>query len=64
MKKAGIEPDEASLRMLPTSEIELSPEDTVKVMRVIEDLEDLVDVRQVFSNLAVTDEAVVLLEAA
>jgi YebC/PmpR family DNA-binding regulatory protein len=64
LKEAGIEPDEASLQMLPTSEIELSPEDTVKVMRVIEDLEDLVDVRQVFSNLAVTDEAVTLLEAA
>ena len=33
-------------------------------MRIIEELEDLEDVQQVYSNLDVTEEAVALLEPA
>lgn len=61
---AGIQPDEAALRMFPNQEIELDGEKTVQVMRVIEDLEDLDDIQKVDSNLAITDEALELLEVA
>ncbi|OGO13949.1 MAG: transcriptional regulator [Chloroflexi bacterium RBG_13_68_17] len=61
---AGIKPTEASLRYLPTAAIELPPDHTLQVMRVIEGLEELDDVQQVFSNLQVSDAAVALLEAA
>jgi transcriptional/translational regulatory protein YebC/TACO1 len=61
---AKITPEEAELRMVPTNEIELSPEDTLQVMRVIETLEDLDDTQNVYSNLHVSDEALAKLEAA
>jgi YebC/PmpR family DNA-binding regulatory protein len=64
LAEAGITPDDATLRMIPTSTIELPPDKTLQVMRVIEDLEDLDDVQHLFSNLQVTEEAVSLLEAA
>ncbi len=60
----GIKPEEASLRMMPTSVAELPPEQTLQVMRLIETLEDLPDVQQVYSTLKVTDAAVAMLEAA
>lgn len=59
----GIQPEEASLRMIPNSLTQLPPEKTLHVMRVIENLEDLDDVQEVFSNLEVTDEALEMLEA-
>ncbi|MFN2274015.1 MAG: YebC/PmpR family DNA-binding transcriptional regulator, partial [Anaerolineales bacterium] len=61
---AGIQPEEAGLRMLPNVELQLNGEQTVKVMRLIEDLEDLDDVQEVYSNLDVTEEAVAMLETA
>jgi YebC/PmpR family DNA-binding regulatory protein len=60
----GIRPDEAGLRMLPTSKIQLPAAKTLQVMRVIEELEDLDDVQDVYSNLDVTDEAVAMLATA
>jgi YebC/PmpR family DNA-binding regulatory protein len=60
----GIRASEATLRMIPNSLIQLPPEKTLQVMRLIETLEELDDVQKVFSNLDVTDEAVELLEAA
>jgi YebC/PmpR family DNA-binding regulatory protein len=60
----GIRPDEASLRMIPTSTVELPVDQTVQVMRTIEQIEDLDDVQHVFSSLQVTEEAVNILEAA
>jgi YebC/PmpR family DNA-binding regulatory protein len=64
LEAEGIQFNEASLRMLPNTLIQLSPEKTLQVMRLIETLEDLDDVQKVFSNLDVTDEAVEMLEAA
>ena len=60
----GIDPDEAGLRMIPNTLMDLPAENTVKVMRLIEDLEENEDVQQVYSNLEITDDAVALLEAA
>lgn len=61
---AGIEAEEAGLRMMPTNEVELGTEDTVQVLKVIEALEELDDVQNVYSNLRVTDEAMAQMEAA
>jgi YebC/PmpR family DNA-binding regulatory protein len=64
LRSAGLEPDEAELRMVPNSTLELSPEQAVKTMRLIERIEDLDDVQNVYSNLSVTEDALELLEAA
>lgn len=59
-----IQPDEAGLKMIPTNEIELEVDETLQVMRVIEALEDLDDVQEIFSNLHVSAAALARLEAA
>lgn len=61
---AGIETDEAGLRMIPNNELALNPQDTLQVLRVIEALEDLDDVQDVYSNLNVSTEMLAQLEAA
>ncbi|MDD2694873.1 MAG: YebC/PmpR family DNA-binding transcriptional regulator [Anaerolineales bacterium] len=62
LKSLHIEPEEAELRMLPNMEVELSPEDTIQVVKVIEALEELDDVYTVYSNLSISDEAMAKLE--
>ncbi len=62
LRAAGIQPDDAELRMIPNHEMALDVEDTLQVMRVIESIEELDDVQNVFSNLQITDEAVASLE--
>ncbi len=55
---------EAELSQIPKNEIELDHKDTVQVMGLIEALEELDDVEQVYSGLAISDEAIAELEAA
>jgi YebC/PmpR family DNA-binding regulatory protein len=64
LRAAGIEPAEATLKMIPTSTVELPADQALQVMRLIEALEELDDVHAVYSNLHVTDEAVAMLETA
>lgn len=64
LHKAGITPEDAGLKMVPNTEIELSTEDTVQVLRLIEVIEELDDVQSVFSNMAITEEAIAQLEEA
>jgi transcriptional/translational regulatory protein YebC/TACO1 len=64
LHKAGIYPEEAGLRMMPTNEVELNPDATLQVMRTIELLQELDDVQDVYSNLNISDEALARLEAA
>jgi transcriptional/translational regulatory protein YebC/TACO1 len=64
LHEAGVRAEEASMRMIPTSSIELPPEQTLQVMRLIESLEELDDIQQVYSSLKITDAAVAMLEAA
>ncbi len=61
---AHVQPDDAGLRMIPKQELELSPEDSVQVMKALESIEELDDVHNVYSNLKVSDEALAALEAA
>ena len=64
LNKAGIHPEEAGLRMMPTNEVELDPDATLQVMRMIELLEELDDVQGVYSNLNISEEALARLEEA
>jgi YebC/PmpR family DNA-binding regulatory protein len=63
LRSAGIDLEEAGLRMIPNQEIDLDVEETVKVMKVIDLLEDLDDVQDVYSNLKISDDAMAMLEA-
>jgi YebC/PmpR family DNA-binding regulatory protein len=53
---AGIPVEEGRLDWIPKMEMELALEKALKVMGVIEQLEELDDVEQVYSNLNITDE--------
>jgi YebC/PmpR family DNA-binding regulatory protein len=64
LRGAGIQPEEAELRMVPNHELELPVEDTLQVMRVVEALEELDDVQNVFTNLYISEEAVSQVEVA
>jgi YebC/PmpR family DNA-binding regulatory protein len=64
LRKAGIQPEDAGLKMIPTNEVELSPDETLQVLRTIESLEDLDDVQEVYSNLRLTDEMMSQIEEA
>ena len=64
MHKVHVHPDESGLRMFPKQEIELDVESTLKFMRMVEAIEELDDVQDVFHNVKVSDEALAALEAA
>ena len=64
LKKAGVQPEEAELRMIPTNEVELNPDETIQVLKLIEALEELDDVQAVYSTLSISDEAMAQFEAA
>ena len=64
LKKAKISPEDAGLRMIPTNQIDLGVDETMQVMRVIEALEELDDVQNVFSNMNVSEEVIARLEEA
>lgn len=57
LKEAEIVPETAGLSMDPNQEMELSLEETLQVMKVIDLLEELDDIQEVYSNLKITDEA-------
>jgi YebC/PmpR family DNA-binding regulatory protein len=62
LRMAGIQVEDAGLRMVPNQELELGVEDTLKVMKVIEALEELDDVQNVYSNLQISDEILAKME--
>ncbi len=64
LRAAGIQAEEAGIKMIPTQEMELPADQAVQVMKVIEALEDLDDVQEVYSNLNISDEALAKMEAA
>jgi len=61
---ANVQPEEAGLRMMPKQEMELGPDETVSVLKALDNIEELDDVQNVYSNLKVSDEALAALEAA
>jgi YebC/PmpR family DNA-binding regulatory protein len=63
LKKAGVSPDDAELRLIAKQDLELPVDQTLSVLRAIESLEELDDVQNVFHNLKISDEAWAALEA-
>ncbi|MEW6028044.1 MAG: YebC/PmpR family DNA-binding transcriptional regulator [Chloroflexota bacterium] len=64
LRQSGVTPDESGLRMIAKQELELNMDDTLSVMKLIEALEDLDDVQDVFHNVKFSNEALAALEAA
>ncbi|MFO7670241.1 MAG: YebC/PmpR family DNA-binding transcriptional regulator [Bacteroidales bacterium] len=62
-RAANINPDEAGLRMIPNQEMELGVQDTLQVIRAIENIEELDDVLNVYSNLKISEEAMAAMES-
>jgi len=64
LEQAGLKPTESELRMEPNQKLELAPEAAAQVMRLIEQLEELDDVQNIYSNLEITDAALAAIAAA
>ena len=64
LRKANLTPSEADLRMIPTQEVELEVDGTLQLLRLVESLEELDDVQNVYSNLHISDAAIAAIEAA
>jgi transcriptional/translational regulatory protein YebC/TACO1 len=64
IKDAGMEVEEASMVYEPNNAIDLTESDALQVMRVIDVIEDLDDVQNVYSTLEISDEAIAAMEAA
>ena len=56
MLAAGLEPDMAEVTMSPSTSVDLGLEDAEKVMRLVDTLEDLDDVQNVYTNADFSDE--------
>ncbi len=58
LRDAGVEIKDPALVMMPQNEVSLDTRDSVRILKLISEIEDLDDVRQVYSNLEMTAEAV------
>jgi len=52
------------LSFIAKQELELSVEETLQVMKMIENIEDMDDVQDVYHNVKMTDEVLAALESA
>jgi YebC/PmpR family DNA-binding regulatory protein len=64
LHQVHVRPEEAGLRMVAKQELVLDTESTLQVMRLIDALEELDDVQDVFHNVRISEEALAALEAA
>jgi transcriptional/translational regulatory protein YebC/TACO1 len=64
LKSADVAVNQAELVMVPQNEVSLDDKSAVQILKLISSLEELDDVRQVFSNLEMTDSAMAAFEAA
>ncbi|MGI8854273.1 MAG: YebC/PmpR family DNA-binding transcriptional regulator [Thermomicrobiales bacterium] len=63
IRAGGLEVDEADLRYIAATPIELDDNQTAQALRLIDKLEDLDDVQQVYSNLEISDDVLAQLSA-
>jgi transcriptional/translational regulatory protein YebC/TACO1 len=56
LQEMGLEPESAELQRVPNEAIDLSREQAVQIMKIVEEFEDDDDVQAVSHNLNVTDE--------
>ena len=52
----GLEPEQAEVTMRPSTSVSPGPDDARRTVRLLETLEDLDDVQQVYSNAEISDE--------
>lgn len=64
LEALGIQFEQIEISMIPKATIQLDDQETMRVMGVINALEDLEDVQQVYSNLDISDEVMAKFEAA
>lgn len=64
LEAAGYKMDESSLIYDPNSPVTLSQSESLQVMNLIEHIEDLDDVQNVYSALELSDETIAAMEAA
>jgi YebC/PmpR family DNA-binding regulatory protein len=57
LKKQGLQPDSVDLAMIPQHYVDLSIEDQVQIMNLVERLEELDDIQEIFTNVEFTPEA-------
>ena len=56
MQSAGLEPEQAEVTMHPSTSVDIGVDDAQKMVRLLEMLEDLDDVQNVYSNADISDE--------
>ena len=61
---AHVTPEESGLRLIAKQDLELDTDSTLSVLRLIDTLEELDDVQNVFHNVKISDDALAALEAA
>jgi len=64
LEAAGYSMDESSLIFDPANRVELSQSDSLQVMHLVERIEELDDVQNVYSALEMSDEVLAAMEAA
>ncbi len=57
VKEAGVEPAQATVTMVPSNTVELDSGHAGQTLRLLDNIEDLEDIQQVFTNANFTDEA-------
>ncbi len=63
LQDAGLDYDSAEVQFVPTMEVEVDAEGAPKVLRLVEALEDLDDVQNVYGNFDIPDEVLESLDA-
>jgi YebC/PmpR family DNA-binding regulatory protein len=63
LQAAGLDYDSAEASFVPSMNVELDQDGAAKAFRLVEALEDLDDVQNVFANLDVSDEVMAALDA-
>ena len=63
LQAAGVDYDSADASFVPSMQVELDEEGAGKVFRLVEALEDLDDVQNVFANFDVSDDVMAALDA-
>ena len=57
VKEAGVEPAQATVTMVPSTTIELDSAHAGQTLRLLDHIEELEDIQQVFTNANFTDDA-------
>ncbi len=62
LAEMGIEPENAELQRIPIDTKKLDIEESLRVLKIIEDFEDTDDVQNVYHNLELTDEVMAVIQ--